>query len=281
MIRALFAAALLTAPVAAQAHDVSAPAATPITIGQTHSVEYEGEARQVNVYLPDGYDTAQTYPVLYLIDGGLQQDFLHVAGTSALNAIWGRSQPVIVVGIETKDRRAELIGTRGGREERELFPTAGKSAAFRAFLTDTVKPLVEANYPVSGDDAVMGESLAGLFIVETWLAQPDLFDRYAAINPSLWWEGQALARSAAATAQDGRDRGQILVSYSNEGPQTEAGVRMVADAAGEIGCLLPRGDLTHATAYHILTPQVLQWLFPTEYELDPEWGFVTACAAAG
>lgn len=256
------------------------PAATvPITIGTTHIVEFaEGDLREVNVYLPDGYaESGEDFPVLYLIDGGLNQDFLHVAGTSAINALWGRSQPVLVVGIQTDDRRAELIGDKGNAEEREAFPTAGDSAGFRAFIRDKVKPLVEATYRTSGDDAVMGESLAGLFIAETWLREPDLFDRYAAIDPSLWWHDIALGKSAAAVVADGRERGPILLSFSNEGPMTEEGTRLVAEAAGGKACLLARDDLTHATAYQVLTPQVLQFLFPTGAEFDEEWGFTVAC----
>ena len=163
-------------------------------------------------------------------------------------------------------------------EERNLFPTAGDSAKFRAFIRDKVKPLIEANYRTSGEDAVMGESLAGLFIAETWLVEPDLFDRYAAIDPSLWWHDIALGKSAAGVVKDGRERGPILLSFSNEGPMTEKGTRLLAQAAGDKGCLLPRSDLTHATAYHVLTPQALQFLFPTGTDFDEEWGFTVDCA---
>ena len=254
--------------------------AEPITIGTTYLIDYaDGDPHQINVYLPDGYaEGSGGYPVLYLIDGGLDQDFHHVVGTTALNALWGRSQPVIVVGIQTDDRRAELIGDKGNAEERNLFPTAGDSAKFRAFIRDKVKPLIEANYRTSGEDAVMGESLAGLFIAETWLVEPDLFDRYAAIDPSLWWHDIALGKSAAGVVKDGRERGPILLSFSNEGPMTEKGTRLLAQAAGDKGCLLPRSDLTHATAYHVLTPQALQFLFPTGTDFDEEWGFTVDCA---
>ena len=278
-MRILIAFAALLLPKSLQAQEQPQRETGPITIGTTHLVDYaEDDARQINVYLPAGYaEWGEAYPVLYLIDGGLDQDFLHVAGTSALNAIWGRSQPVIVVGIPTVDRRAELIGEKGNAEERRLFPTAGESATFRAFIREKVKPLVEANYRTSGDDAVMGESLAGLFIAETWLVEPALFDRYAAINSSLWWHDIALGKSAAERVKDGQERGPILLSYSNEGPMTERGTRLVAAAAGDKACLLPRDDLTHATAYHILTPQALQFLFPTGHEFEEEWGFTIAC----
>lgn len=279
-LAAAFSLTLIGAPAMAQNAGPNVLESAPITIGTTHFLEYApGDLREVNVYLPDGYaDGEASYPVLYLIDGGLDQDFLHVAGTAPLNAIWGRSAPVILVGIQTVDRRAELIGSKGNAEERSQFPTAGGSAAFRAFLRDKVKPHAEANYRTNGADAVMGESLAGLFIAETWLREPELFDRFAAIDPSLWWNDIALGKSAAAAVQDGKQRGPILLTYSNEGPMTEKGTRLIARSAGHQGCLVPRPDLTHATAYHVLTPQALQFLFPTDNDFEPEWGFEVKCS---
>lgn len=257
----------------------SAPA-VPITIGKTHLVPFAKDGmRQVNVYLPDGYEKGDgRYPVLYLIDGGLSQDFLHVAGTSALNAVWGRSLPVIVVGIESKDRRAELIGSPGNAGQHKQYPTAGQSAAFRAFLRDRVKPLVKATYRTNGDDGVIGESLAGLFITETWLREPGLFRRYAAIDASLWWDDGALAKAAAGLLAADRQRGPLFLTYSNEGPETAQAAKLVSDAGGPLVCLVPREDLTHATAYHTLAPQALQFLFPTDNKHDAEWGFEVTCS---
>ncbi|PZQ53382.1 MAG: alpha/beta hydrolase [Novosphingobium pentaromativorans] len=254
-------------------------AASPIMIGETHIVTFaDGDQRQVNVYLPEDYAKGNArYPVLYLIDGGLSQDFLHVAGSTALNALWGRSLPVIVVGIESKDRRAELIGTPGNAAEHKQYPTAGHSAQFRAFLRDRVKPLIEADYRTNGDDGVIGESLAGLFIVETWLREPSLFHRYAAIDASLWWDDGALSKAAAELLAAKPKRGSLFLTYSNEGPETAEAAERVAGAGGSLVCLSPRTDLTHATAYHVLSPQALQFLFPTDNKHDPEWGFEVAC----
>jgi predicted alpha/beta superfamily hydrolase len=241
----------------------AAPTAAPITIGETRLVEFApGDSRQINVYLPEGYSEGEKrYPVLYVIDGGLSQDFLHVAGTSALNALWGRSSPVIVVGIETKDRRAELIGSPGNAEQHKQYPTAGKSALFRAFLRERVKPLVEVSYRTSGEDGVIGESLAGLFIVETWLREPGLFDRYAAIDASLWWDDQALSKAASGLLTTKPLHGPLFLTYSNEGAETADAAQRVASTGGALVCLAPREDLTHATAYHVLSPQALQFLF--------------------
>jgi len=64
------------------------------------------------VILPAGYkkEPEKSYPVLYVIDGGVEQDLLHVTGALHLGSVWGRSADAIVVGIETKNRRRELAG---------------------------------------------------------------------------------------------------------------------------------------------------------------------------
>ncbi|RIV79797.1 alpha/beta hydrolase [Pelagerythrobacter aerophilus] len=257
-------------------------AATPIVVGQSQAMEYRpGDVRQVNVYLPDGYaDSGKAYPVLYLIDGGLSQDFLHIAGASQLGSMWGRSQPAIVVGIETKDRRAELIGSRGNTEQRKAYPTAGNSAAFRTFIRDRVKPFVASHYRTSGADAVIGESLAGLFIVETWLREPSLFGSYAAVSPSIWWDDGALAKQAPKLIGPRQVGHRLYVATEDEGADYQANFeRLTAALSGHMGwCYALRPDVTHATIYHAVSPEALQFLFPPSEAPDPQFGFEVQCS---
>ena len=48
-----------------------------------------GEQRIVNLVLPASYqfNLGRRYPVLYFIDGGMEQDLLHIAGLVRLGAI--------------------------------------------------------------------------------------------------------------------------------------------------------------------------------------------------
>ncbi|KPF75081.1 alpha/beta hydrolase [Blastomonas sp. AAP25] len=259
----------------------------PITVGETHTLASKplAQERVVNVYLPADYATsAKTYPVLYLIDGGLDQDFLHIAGTSALGALWARSQDVIVVGIATKDRRRELTGPTQDAALIKEFPTAGGSAAFRAFIRDEVMPMVAKSYRTSGETGVIGESLAGLFIVETYLNEPDLFDHYAAISPSLWWDDERLAKaSAALLVKPSAKPHRLYLTIANEGREMQTGLDRLTAAlgassrSGQSWCYAPRPDLTHATIYHTVSPEALQYLFPTAVEQDPKSGFDLSC----
>lgn len=55
----------------------------------------------INVYLPPGYAAgAERYPVLYLPDGGLAEDFPQISGLVDVSIKNGVIRPVIVVGIE-------------------------------------------------------------------------------------------------------------------------------------------------------------------------------------
>ena len=260
------------------------PATTgkPITIGETHVVASRAlGSRTINVYLPADYATSdKPYPVLYLIDGGLGQDFLHIAGTAQLGALWERSRAAIVVGVETLDRRRELTGPTRDPQLRARYPTAGGSAAFRTFLRDEVKPLIAAHYRITDDDAVIGESLAGLFVVETLLREPGLFDGYAAISPSLWWDGQRLVNDTATLPTAAR-AARVYLTMANEGGDGEVATRKVAAllARSPAACFVPRPDLTHATIYHSVAPDALQFLFPPARPPAAESGFVHRCAA--
>lgn len=258
------------------------PRPAPLTIGETTLLDFTADdRRQINVYLPDGYATdGKRYPVLYLIDGGLTQDFLHVAGTSQLGALWGRSRPAIVVGIETKDRRAELTGTPGNAEQRKRYPTAGHAAAFRAFLRDKVKPFVASHYRTDGTDGIMGESLAGLFVVETWLREPALFGSYAAISPSVWWDEGALSKAAPTLIGGGQAGHRIYIATEDQGPEYNANHDRLTAAMARAGgwCFAMRPGVTHATIYHTVSPEALQFLFPPAEAPDPQTGFEVQCS---
>lgn len=256
----------------------------PIVVGQSftiHSTAF-GDDRTVNIRLPDGYDAHPNarYPVLYLIDGGTDQDFLHIAGTIQLGAIWGRMQDVILVGIASKDRRSELTGPTADKDLMTRYPSAGHSAVFRQFLRTELKPMIATRYRTDGHDGVIGESLAGLFIAETWLREPGLFERYAAISPSLWWDKEALSREAAGLIGPGQAGHPLLLETENEGAEMQVPVDRLVGALGAAKgwCYVPNPGLTHATIYHAVSPAALQFLFPPATAPDPQTGFEIACA---
>lgn len=175
---------------------------TPLVLGQTHEIRSTilNENRILNIYLPEGYQPNDTlrYPVVYLLDGGTDEDFIHVAGIYQFNNFpWIRRGPAsIVVGIANIDRKRDFTFPSTLPAEQHRFPTAGHSDLFRRFLKDELQPYIQRQFHTTTDQTLIGQSLAGLFVCETFLKQPDLFNRYIMISPSLWWDDGSLLRNA-------------------------------------------------------------------------------------
>lgn len=228
-----------------------------------------GEVRRINVYLPPGYaDGSARYPVLYMPDGGLDEDFPHVV-RDVDQAIRSRQmRPTIVIGIANTERRRDMTGPTRVAADRKIAPHVGGSAAFRRFIADELMPAVRRRYRTDGDDALIGESLAGLFVTETFLLRPRLFDTYIALSPSLWWNAGRLLELAPARLQAMHGvHARFYFATSGDDDIDHAGERLQAilrdDApAGVRWRYVPRPDLRHATIYRGASPGVFRLLFP-------------------
>ncbi len=70
------------------------------------------EDRNINIYLPEEFNPADAtkYPVIYILDGGVEEDFFHIAGIVRYNTQpWVERFPrSIVVGIENTNRRRDF-----------------------------------------------------------------------------------------------------------------------------------------------------------------------------
>lgn len=253
-----------------------------IELGSTYKFEAHEADHEVNVVLPLSYadNPERRYPVVYMLDGGVAQDLMMQVGVARWTQMWRRTQDFILVGIETKDRQRELLPPTTDKEALDVWPTAGESAAFRDYVRDDVKRMVDSRYRTDGRDYLIGESAAGHFVVETLLVEPALFDGYAAISPSLWWEDQLLAKLAEA---QGAGTAPLFISIANEGQTMDEGVRRIVAARGDDSatCFADRPDQTHAVTFHALLPGALQFLLPDEKPLPEEWAMVPGCTNGG
>ena len=60
---------------------------------------------------------------------------------------------------------------------------------------------MKQKYRSNGRDVVIGESLGGLFVIESLFEEPTLFDDYSAVTPSLWWENMKYGRGQGLSEQ--------------------------------------------------------------------------------
>ncbi len=169
----------------------------PIPVHETFTIESKNvkEDRVINVWMPPGYSaTTDSFPVLYMPDGGVKEDFPHIANTLSELIAAQKIPAVILVGIENTQRRRDLSGPTEVKKDKEIAPVVGGSAAFGTFVKDELFPEIAKRYRTTGKKTIIGESLAGLFVVETFFQHPDMFDGYIAIDPSLWWNDHRLVK---------------------------------------------------------------------------------------
>jgi predicted alpha/beta superfamily hydrolase len=188
-------------------------------------------------------------------DGGLAEDFLHVAGLVQVLVGNGTMRPFILVGIENTARRRDLTGPTTNAEDKKIAPRVGGSATFRQFVRRELMPAVRQRYRTTPETALVGESLAGLFTVETLLLEPDLFDTYLAFDPSLWWNDGQLVRQAAGIVAAYRGPAKTLYMATSSQGDTAATARLatlIRSAPGRnlTGYYDPMPTETHATIYH-------------------------------
>lgn len=187
----------------------SAGADKPLVLGWVHEMQSVslGEQRTLNIYLPEGYNKEDTikYPVIYLLDGGAEEDFIHIAGLVRYNTQpWiNRFPRSIIVGIENTNRRRDFtfavpnldfVKRIGFRPDQ--FPAYGGSARFIAFMEKELQPYIAAKYKTNDQKTIIGESLAGLMATEILLKHRSLFDTYIIMSPSLWWGNESLLAEA-------------------------------------------------------------------------------------
>ncbi len=144
--------------------------------------------RTVSVWLPPGYDADpdRRYPVLYMHDG---QNCFDVA-RSAFGMEWrmdeeatrliaeGRIEPLIIVAIDNDgERRMDEYG------DTEL------GAAYRRFVVETVKPMIDAAYRTetsAARTAVMGSSMGGCVSFLLAWEHPDVFSGAGCLSPAFF-----------------------------------------------------------------------------------------------
>lgn len=205
--------------------------ALPLVIGETFTIDSRilGETRRINIYAPPGAAASDPpVPVLYMPDGGMAEDFLHVAGLVQVSVGNGTMRPFLLVGIENTQRRRDMTGPTENEEDKKIAPRVGGSAAFRKFIREELMPEVKARYRTSGETAIVGESLAGLFVVETLLLEPDLFDTYIAIDPSLWWNDENLVQHGAELLRANKKKEKSLSFFSSDEKGIDAPARRFA-----------------------------------------------------
>ncbi|OHU84350.1 MULTISPECIES: alpha/beta hydrolase [Pseudoalteromonas] len=180
------------------------------------------QSRSVHVYLPPSYtqNKQQTYPVIYLLDGSKDEDFIHIAGlVQFANFPWLNILPdTIVVGIENIDRKHDFTTPSNNALDKKELPSHGGAKQFIDFIAKELQPMITQHYRTNGTSTLIGQSLGGLLASEILFNHSAMFDHYVIISPSLWWNDEALLKQAFNPSQSPKS---VYIGVGKEGEQME------------------------------------------------------------
>jgi predicted alpha/beta superfamily hydrolase len=181
-----------------------------------------GENRTLNIYLPEGYkqDDTTHYPVIYLLDGSADEDFIHIVGLVQFNSFeWVNRVPrSIVVGIANVDRKRDFTYPTTVEADKKRSPTSGHSDKFIAFIEKELQPFIDKKYKTNSSRTLIGESLGGLLAVEILFKKPGLFSKYIIVSPSLWWDNASLLKLSPDILKDTfKQKIDIYIGVGKEG----------------------------------------------------------------
>lgn len=165
----------------------------------------------IYVYVPDGAEAEDRFPVLYMLDG--HNVFFDSEATYGKS--WGMKDyldrerlPLIVVGIDCNHR------PNNGRlseyspftfEEEGIGKVYGKGRLFMDWLCGTLKPIIDARYPtLPGRETtwMAGSSMGGLMTLYAVSAYNEVFSRGAALSPSVWTQPKPMLKLLRRAAFD-------------------------------------------------------------------------------
>ncbi len=173
---------------------------------QIHSPQLQNN-RDILVWLPISYDTQpeKRYPVLYMQDGqNLFDAYTSYAGEWAVDETMLRladeGYEAIIVGIPNNDRRMFEYSPYA---DKWLRMNEGQGNAYLAFLTETLKTLIDKDFRTLPDryhTGIAGSSMGGLISLYAYFKCPHIYGFCGALSPSHWVGNSAIFQTIEHTS---------------------------------------------------------------------------------
>lgn len=176
-----------------------------VCLPNTEEVILEAKANgvvyQLYISLPKNYTSSQkNYPVMYLLDA----DYSFALAKNIVEHLSDRDhlEEMIIVGIAYAGEKKYRINrtrdytptnTSEGGYSVEIQKTySGGGENFLNFIQGELIPFMDENYRTSTRRGIVGHSYGGLFCSWVLLTNPDIFDTYIIVSPSLWFDNHLL-----------------------------------------------------------------------------------------
>jgi predicted alpha/beta superfamily hydrolase len=179
--------------------------------------------RTINIVLPSDYENSkESCRVLYVFDGeSVSSNAIEPDNPGKIISFYdslyndGLIHPTIFVGIQNNGTRfSELTPTLG----RYSQGRAGELESFYKFISQVLKPYVDANYrtlPKPEFTGIIGHSLGGLASGYLVHEHPETFGMAGCMSPSFWWDDRMMLSEFAETFKYTKPRIWIMSADVN------------------------------------------------------------------
>lgn len=224
---------LTLAAIGLQACTAAPPAATPYRSESFGLASADGQRHyRVRLLLPDARPPASGHPLLVMLDGNAAFDALG----HELLARQAQSGPLAIatLGYETAqgldlaarafDYTPPVAGETPTWDDARRQRRGGGADLFLDLVAQQVLPELHRRAPCDATRTTLwGHSYGGLLALYTLFTRPQLFTRYAAADPSLWWhDGYLLSvEQRARPLPPGRPT-QLLLMAGGAGTATRS-----------------------------------------------------------
>lgn len=227
--------------------------------------------RKIWIYLPEDYDTTtKTYPVFYAQDGqNLFDLYLSFSGE------WEIDESLNTL-FDAGDNGAIVVGIANGGAERinEYSPWVhpqyggGQGDEYAAFIVETLKPYVDANYrtkPEREFTGVLGSSMGGLISLYTAIEYQEVFGKAGIFSPSLCFSDEVYS----FVSNTGKEEDMRI--YLLAGEQEDNGSVVAANQA-MYNTLINAGFGANELNIHTdADGQHSEWYWAREFPFAYEW----------
>jgi predicted alpha/beta superfamily hydrolase len=151
------------------------------------------------------------YPVLYLLDGDTNIQL--AAGIRDYLSKYKLIPEIIIAGIGNTERTRDMTPSKS-----LMFPKSGGAENFYKFITSELMPYIKTNYPASSEKILLGHSLGGLFTIYSLLKNPEMFNSYIAVSPSIQYNDFEYPPKIENFFKNTRNlKGFLFMSFADEG----------------------------------------------------------------
>lgn len=223
------------------------PAAKPYTVPNTEILRLHSKQTGADYELfvatpPDYRKSGQSYPVVYMLDA--DYSFALVRNIVQLFVERENLQPMILVAVaypgaansreiyrKSRTRDYTPVYAPDGGYGAEHQKVSGGGPRFRAFFAKELIPMIDRKFPTQrGDRALIGHSYGGLFASFVLVTEPELFNRYIIVSPSLWYANRtAITMAQSAVPAGARVNARVFFGIGAFENQPQSGRAMVDD----------------------------------------------------